>query len=201
LVPFRSAGFASDGGQLLELWRGDPAVHERLGLALLQAQSLGGRRPKEWDEALVAQVASAQSEPSAKRLGPLLLAIRAQDEGKPQVAHDHFVAYAEGLHEGGLAAIAKPFQAALLLPLATYLAQELREPSAAQRWLDAALKEKAQIVQPYDLLQAKAAVAWAHGHTETARKLAEQALQAQAASGLDPGALAFQREALQRLLS
>jgi len=142
LVPFRSVGFASDGGQLLELWRGDPAVHERLGLALLQAQSLGGRRPREWDEALVAQVASAQSEPSAKRLGPLLLAIRAQDEGKPRVAHDHFLAYAEGLHDGGLASIAKPFQAALLLPVATYLAQELGEPSAAHRWLDAALKEK-----------------------------------------------------------
>ncbi len=47
----------------------------------------------------------------------------------------------------------------------------------------------------------KAAVAWAHGQTETGQKLAEQALQAQAASGLEPGALAFQREALQRLLS
>ncbi len=49
--------------------------------------------------------------------------------------------------------------------------------------------------------EVKAAVAWEHGQTETAQKLAEQALQAQTVSGLEPGALAFQREALQRLLS
>jgi hypothetical protein len=53
LLPFRTTGFASDGGQLLDLVKGGNRAERRMILMALSAMSINGNRPKELDPILV----------------------------------------------------------------------------------------------------------------------------------------------------
>ncbi|MBN2003663.1 MAG: M50 family metallopeptidase [Anaerolineae bacterium] len=56
LIPYSSSGFATDGEQYLDLMRGGHRAERRLLMLTLSACSFNGRRPREWDAALVARL-------------------------------------------------------------------------------------------------------------------------------------------------
>lgn len=83
--------------------------------------------------------------------------------------------------------------------MVVYLAEERGDPAAAQRWWDPALALMQGLAQPHDELHAEAALTLAQGDRAAAAELARRCLEATAASGLLPAALAFTAERLQAL--
>jgi hypothetical protein len=82
-APFRSGGFMSDGAQFLEVRRGGEGVTARHRLSMLMGQSLAGRRPSEWDGALVeAALASEDPEPLRRVAARHLAYLHAVDRGE-----------------------------------------------------------------------------------------------------------------------
>jgi hypothetical protein len=55
------SGYIIDGKHLWHFLRGGPAMHQQLGLLYFQSLMYAGRRPREWDASLVAQVAAHRS--------------------------------------------------------------------------------------------------------------------------------------------
>lgn len=81
-APLRTAGFMSDGMQLLDIRRGGSAVSERMALLQVTAQSLSGTRPRDWDPSTVRVLESLNSaEPLRQNSAWLLLLYRAMDSG------------------------------------------------------------------------------------------------------------------------
>lgn len=199
LLPVKAGGFLSDGYQLRQAWRGDPAVHERIAMTLLQAQALAGRRPRDWDAGLVQTVTQAQADPQARLMGPLFALAVAWDQGHSEAAAEAALRYAERLHSDDYANTAALMRRALLLPMVVYLAEDRGDPAAAQRWWDAALALMQGLAQPHDELHAEAALTLAQGDRKAAAELARRGLEAIAASGLLPAALAFTAERLQAI--
>jgi hypothetical protein len=70
LIPYNTSGFASDGGQYLDLMRGGHRAERRLLMLTLSAYSFNGRRPREWDAASVARLL----ELAEQRLDPIAAA-------------------------------------------------------------------------------------------------------------------------------
>ena len=62
LWPSETSGFKSDGRRLLELWRNDPAALNTNLIALLSANSMTGIRPRDWDDELIKQLRTSNSE-------------------------------------------------------------------------------------------------------------------------------------------
>jgi hypothetical protein len=60
LLPFKTKGFLSDGYQLRQVWRGDPAVHERLAMTL--------RTPRPWPASAHATGMRVWCRPSPRRM-------------------------------------------------------------------------------------------------------------------------------------
>jgi hypothetical protein len=56
LIPHSISGFATDGGQFLDLMRGGHHAERRLLMLTLSAYSLRGKRPREWDASLLARL-------------------------------------------------------------------------------------------------------------------------------------------------
>lgn len=59
LVPHRSGGLTSDGGHLLQLWRGGPRIEQQMAAHLLLMALVGGVRPRDLPDALFARALSA----------------------------------------------------------------------------------------------------------------------------------------------
>jgi hypothetical protein len=219
LAPFKTGGYSTDGFQLRQVLRRDPAIHELLAFVLLQAHALAGVRPRDWDADLLRQVAGAQHDSCACLFGPLIRHAAALDQGRTTEAHDAMVQYAEQLHAGAYAQMPVALRCALLLPVVTHLAQECQAGQAAQAWWSAAEALPQGLAQAHDRLHAQAALAATQGRAGEAASLAQAALAAtqgrageaaslaQAAlaalarSGLADGAQASTREKLQALLA
>jgi hypothetical protein len=199
LLPVKFGGFLSDGYQLRQAWQGDPAVHERLAMTLLQAQALAGRRPRDWDAGLVQTITQAQADPQARLTGPLFSLAVAWDHGHSEAAAEAALRYAERLHSDDYAQTTALLRRALLLPMVVYLAEDRGDPAAAQRWWDAALALMQGMAMPHDELHAEAALTLAQGDRKAAAELARRGLEAIAASGLLPAALTFTAERLQAI--
>lgn len=179
LLPLSSGGFASDGGQLLQMARGEPDVLRRLELAGVVGQSMAGLRPREWPAPQLQAIAD-QAQAPMLRTGARLMAAQSLDDAElasSPPAHSPAVqAYADfarDLHQDGLRHYPGPFRSALMLPLATFLAQRLHQPQAARAWLEAA---QGGVVEPHERLHAEAALAAAEGRLEEAAALAGRAL-------------------------
>ncbi|WP_420643753.1 site-2 protease family protein [Candidatus Leptofilum sp.] len=64
LIPSETGGLKSDGSRLLELWRNDPAAMNTNLITLLSANSMAGIRPRDWDDDLINQLLTSNSEPN-----------------------------------------------------------------------------------------------------------------------------------------
>jgi hypothetical protein len=99
-IPFRAGGFMSDGMQLLEVRRGGPGVVERADLVAVMASSLGGVRPRDWDEALMARLAAMNSAEPLRLLACwMMLLQRAMDRGNVSEAAHYAKALAERIDD------------------------------------------------------------------------------------------------------
>jgi hypothetical protein len=203
LLPITAGGYASDGGQLQQLARSGGDVVCRIQLAVVIGQSLGGVRPREWDQAVLRGTAGAAKAPTLRTSAKLLLAIALDDlesnapdsRASDSPARLAFEALARDLHEGGLAAYPSAFREGLLLPIGIFLAQRLLAPAAARAWIESV---QPGVVDTYQRLHAQAAIAWAESRESDASSLAARALEA-LTSTADRGMAAMARERLELL--
>lgn len=172
LIPLRSGGFMSDGGQLLGLARGDKVTQQRLALGALLGQSYAGVRPRDWDVGLL-NVISEDSGDSALRVSSAMLAAsRAEDCGDLATADLNWRRVAGVLNSEQGATIAAAARGAFALGLAGWIGHRRREAATARCWLDAA---KGGLSEPASRAYAESAVALAEGDRETARRQLELA--------------------------
>ena len=198
LIPMTSDGYASDGGQLLQLAQRRPEAMARLRLATVIGQNLGGTRPRDWNSTLLTDILAENRNPFIRTSTQLLLAQHADDSGDPKSAREAFAALARELHEGGLEAYPSAFRPNLLLTVATFVASDLGDAECAQAWLRDA--GSGGVVEAHERLHAEAALAAARGDTATARLHAESALEL-LGKARNAGEIPYIRERLQALLA
>ena len=192
LVPYRSGGLTSDGGQMWQLLRGGPGVEQRLATQLLLTALVGGVRPRDLDEALVARALAATDPPDATTA--------------------HYLAYWHEMDRGNIAAAAAhldyalthratttPVAQAAFAAEAAYLTARHdptpNAPATAEAWLKLATPRG-----PADsnYRRAQAAVHLAHGRAAEALTAADDA-QRLLDQAIDAGGAAAEREWLAAL--
>jgi hypothetical protein len=192
LVPYRSGGLTSDGGQMWQLLRGGPGVEQRLATQLLLTALVGGVRPRDLDEALVARALAATDPPDATT-AHYLAYWREMDRGNIAAAAAH-LDYAL-THRTTTTPVA---QAAFAAEAAYLIARHDPTPDApakAEAWLKLATPRG-----PADsnYRRAQAAVHLAHGRAAEALTAADDA-QRLLDQAIDAGGAAAEREWLAAL--
>ena len=187
LVPYRSRGLTSDGGQLLQLLRGGPRVEQRMAAHLLLTALVGGVRPRDLDDSLMAR-ALAATDP-AEAIGA------------------HYLAYWRDLDRGDVVGAAAHLDATLAQRAATTPAAPASygaaaayltarhdpspdAPATAEGWLKLAAPP-GSIDSNYR--RAQAAVHLAHGRAHEAPTAADDALRL-LAHAIDAGGAAAERQ-------
>lgn len=173
LIPLNSSGFASDGGQLWQLINGNANAIQRLALATVSGQNFSGQRPKNWDLLALQSIASETNNVVIKSSALLLAAQVLDDRNVACDVQKGFEDLASHLHAGGLASYPSAFRAGLIFPIVIFLAQRCANAESAQQWLEAIPKG---LEEPYERLQAMAAICKAKGDDFNAKKLAQEAL-------------------------
>ena len=192
LVPYRSRGLTSDGGQLLQLLRGGPRVEQRMAAHLILTALVGGVRPRDLDDSLMAR-ALAATDP-AEAIGA------------------HYLAYWRDLDRGDVAGAAAHLDSLLAERAATTPAAQASyaaeaayltarhdpspdAPAAAEAWLKLAAPP-GSVDSNYR--RAQAAVHLAHGRVHEALAAADDALRL-LAHAMDAGGATAEREWLAEL--
>ncbi|HET7845800.1 MAG TPA: hypothetical protein VFL14_16720, partial [Xanthomonadales bacterium] len=166
LVPMRSAGYLTDGAQLLGIVRGDPVVARRLTLATLIGRSYGGTRPRELDVSVLDRVrGSGEAGIDASVLA--YEAAIALDRGDFATARRAYVALAAMLHETPHEKLPVATRRTFALPIAVWLAHHERDPSLARAWL---AYTRGGFVDPAGVAYAEAGIAAAEGRSDDARR-------------------------------
>ncbi|HNT75082.1 MAG TPA: M50 family metallopeptidase [Anaerolineae bacterium] len=192
LIPFSSSGFASDGGQYLDLMRGGHRAERRLLMLTLSAYSFNGRRPREWDAALVARL--------------LELAEQRLDQIAAAAHHFAFYYYLDlgqidhaGAELDRALALAEAYPAelrpGLWLELAYFQARYRRDPEGAAESLK---KGAGGFVEAHTRARAKAAVALSKGDLQEAITAIDLAL-SQIDRSMDRGGAIAEKEWLLEL--
>ncbi len=171
LVPYRSGGLTSDGGQLLQLLRGGPRVEQRLASQLLLTALVGGVRPRDLDDRLMTR-ALAATDP-ADAVGVRYIAYwRDLDRGDVAGAAAHLDAVL------AQRAVATPAAQASFAAEAAYLIARydaaMNAAATAEAWLQLARPPFGTMDSNYR--RAEAAVHLAHGRAAPARAAADDAL-------------------------
>ena len=171
LVPYRSRGLTSDGGQLLQLLRGGPRVEQRMAAHLILTALVGGVRPRDLDDSLMAR-ALAATDP-AEAIGAHYLAYwRDLDRGDVAGAAAHLDAVL------AQRAVATPAAQASFAAEAAYLIARydaaMNAAATAEAWLQLARPPFGTMDSNYR--RAEAAVHLAHGRAAPARAAADDAL-------------------------
>jgi hypothetical protein len=187
LVPHRAEGLTSDGGQMLQLWRGGPRVEQRLAIQLLMTALVGGLRPRDLPDALFDRALTA-TEPE-EAIGAHHLAYwRDLDRGDVAGAAAHLdVVLAQRV------AVPPAAQATFAAEAAYLTARHdptLDAPATAEAWLKLATPRG-----PADsnYRRAQAAVHLVNGRPDDARTAADDALRL-LERAMDVGAAEAERE-------
>lgn len=192
LIPGRTSGFWTDGARILQLLRGGPQAERDVALMALIASSQAGRRPRDWDGALVEQALSLEDASLFEVLARMLVSARDLDRDDFESARRH-LERALSL-AGELPPTVRP---GLLLEAAWFEAAVRGDAGAARRWLDAA--GEGALVQKHARLRAEAAVLAAEGKPAEAAERAAQARHL-LRQDIDAGTVAAQIEWLEELL-
>ncbi len=170
LVPYRSGGLTSDGGQLLQLLRGGPRVEQRMAAHLILTALVGGVRPRNLDDRLMARALATDN--PAEAVGAHYLAYwRDLDRGDLAGATAHL--------DAALAqrAVASPAAQAGYAAEAAYLTARHDPTPDAPATAEAWLKLAAPIGSvDSNYRRAQAAVHLANGRANEARQAADDAL-------------------------
>lgn len=174
LIPVTTAGFLTDGSQILSLLRNDATARLRALLLALQGESLSGKRPRDWSPAVLAQALAGQSDPTTRGAAHMMAYYVALDQGDVAVAAEH-LAQTLALEKQ----LAKGFVEATYLEAAYFAAAHQRDAAAARRYLTQGV---GSLAEPHSRLRAEAAVLLAEGHADAGRAKAAEAIRLAARS-------------------
>lgn len=191
LFPGTTSGFATDGAQLLGLWRGGPEVEARALVITLQAASFSGVRPRDLDAGLIARVGQLGGATLWGEMGRMFAYYHTLDQGQVVQAGEHLDALMERLSTWPEGA-----QQAVLAEAAYFTARHRQDPARARRWL----ARPDGLTEPAVYKRAEAAILLAEGRPAEARAAATAALAATRDS-LDQGGAIAERDWLTTLLA
>lgn len=89
LVPGKKSGYSSDGAQILRFMKNSPDVDADVALLAVSLSSMGGRRPRDWDAALLARAMSRPPESGRGPIAQLLAHINALDRNDLAAARQY----------------------------------------------------------------------------------------------------------------
>ncbi|HEU0079323.1 MAG TPA: hypothetical protein VFQ76_16835, partial [Longimicrobiaceae bacterium] len=191
LVPARTGGFYSDGARILRLLRGGPDTEREVAILPLLALSRAGRRPREWDPALVALALGAADGTAFDVVGRQLAYAHALDR-------DDFAEARRQLDAAlALEEVLPPVVRPGLLLMGAYFAAAHDGDAARARALFARAGA-GLLVPPYVRLLTEAAVCLAEGDARRAADLLDRA-EAQLDGTLDRGGALVDLERIRRL--
>lgn len=191
-IPGKTAGFQTDGGQILSLLRGGADVEQRALLVILQAESLQGTRPRDWSSDILRRLLEVRTTPLLDAAAGLMNYYHALDSGdltRAETALQTLLENETQLPEG--------MKQAVYLEQAFYLALHRGDADLAVQFLR---KSTGALVEKSTILRSEAAVLFAQGQHEQARQKAVQAIQ-QADRSFDVGTAVAEREWLQPILA
>ena len=178
LVPTRTGGYESDGTQLLKFRRSTPEVEAEVAAITLSTSSLAGRRPREWDTALLARALSLSVRNPRGVLVRLLAHLHALDRGDVDTARRYLLeALANREHTTRLG------RPALLVQAAEFAALYDHDAAAARRYLEEV--GDATLIGVHTWRFAEAAVLHVEGEDGVDERLTDA--EAAAADALDCG--------------
>jgi hypothetical protein len=157
LLPMRRGAARSDGFLLWELIRGGATVDELQRSLLVASSHATPLRMREWPHDLILRL-----QPTG--YDAYLAYLHFLDRGEPQAAGR----FLERLMEGWTRACPPEYA----LEAAWFLAVHGQDPAAARQWL----AFEGRDAEPWVRLRAQAAVEWASGRPEVARRLVDEAL-------------------------
>ena len=192
MIPIRAGGFDSDGAQLLQILRRTPLAKAKYSISIVAAESLSGIRPRDWSVDEIHDSLELIQDPNLRTSGLSLIAMAADDSGDSEQAGDAYDRLAQHLKEGGLDAYPKAFRRDLIIPIAIFVAQRMKDAQVAQRWMDLS---DGSAMERYLDLYAKAAIASANLDRKESQRFANQALSLMSSNGVD-GAEVFYKERL-----
>lgn len=193
LIPMRSSGFMSDGGQLWTLWRKPEQVEMRQVVLMMHAASQSGVRPRDWDAALLQRGLAQAEAGGSNNVGLRYLGyLHALDRGDISGAGDLLNQLLQQPEQMNNA-----LRPACFLEAAYFAAFHDRNLETAQAWLALA---QGGLVSRETRLRAMAAVALEAGDVEAAQQMAATAIGMSAASADRGGALA-ETEWLQAIIA
>ena len=162
------SGLPADGGRIINLLRGGPGADRWCALVALSGADLRGRRPRDWDEALVQQALTGYDHSYDGRNARLVAYRWALDHGRIADANlwlEEAVAIRPTWMTG--------LQAQVAWEKAYFTAYHLRDPVQARAWLN---KVRSSAAGQPTHLRAEAAVLLAEGDRQGAEKSARMAL-------------------------
>jgi hypothetical protein len=173
LIPSTLGGFTSDGGRLLQLARGGPAVDRWCALAALAGLSMANQRPREWPAALIEQ-ATAQPDQTFDHGSAAWMRYSFHwDRNEKQQAAEWMAKALESAPHWPAAA-----RHTLYAGAAYHFAMENHDATQAREFLNQAGTDG--FLQPEQLLLAEGAVRLAEGDREGALAAAAKGLAAHA---------------------
>ncbi|MCS6992693.1 MAG: hypothetical protein N2117_03925 [Anaerolineales bacterium] len=191
-IPGKTAGFQTDGGQILSLLRGGADVEQRALLVILQAESLQGVRPREWSADILRRLLKMRATPMLDAAAQLMNYYHALDSNDPTRAEESLRTLLQNEAE-----LPEGLKQAVYLEQAFFLALYREDTNAADTFFR---KSAGALVEKSTLLRAEAALLFAQGQRDQARQKAEQAIR-HASQSFDRGAAVAEREWLQPILS
>jgi hypothetical protein len=195
MISIRAGGYYSDGAQLLQILRSPPLAKAKYLISIVIAERLSGIRPREWSVDAIHDSLGLIQDSNLRTSGLSLIAMAADDSGDSEQAGDAYDRLAQHLKEGGLEAYPTEFLRDLIIPIASFVAQRMKDAQLSQRWMDLS---DGSAMEMYLDLYAKAAIASANLDRKESQRFSNQALSLMSSNGLD-GAEVFYKERLTSL--
>lgn len=192
MFPATIGGFKSDGKRAFELLRGDARSDQEAALLMLTTAGLAGRRPADYDPALVRRALALGDGSLFDLYAHLTVYACAADRGEWAAAQAHLDRVLAGEEH-----VVPYVRDTVRCEYAWLLATRSGDVATARAWLDAA---GALEFAPATRLRAEAAVLLAEGRPAEAAAKARAGLHALTHKSLSPVISPFERDALEDLL-
>jgi hypothetical protein len=168
MIPAQSSGFMTDGAQMLALWRGGTEIAKRNLMVTIHAQSMQGTRPRDYSPEIVAQALEPCGNPLYDAAAQVTAYAHHLDNGDIERAKNHLQTALE-MEENA----SSPMGKIAALEYAFLLAATENDALNARTHFQ---KSTGALTEKSAILRTEAAVLWAEGKMDEARKKAGQAL-------------------------
>ncbi len=193
IIPMRSGGFFSDGGRMLNLFRGGPKAEVDLAILTSTAEATSGIRPREMNMAPLQKILARNYQHPFIPYLHLYMYAHLLDWNKPDEAWNHLEKTMEAVDS-----IPTGYQAMVWLEVAFYQAYYQQDLSEAEAYFQRA---KISAVIPKHLIyKSEAVIAQLKGDTTLALAKAQAALEV-LPQAMDKGAAIAEKEWLEKFMS